>query len=1825
MALEMGDIARAKDFASKAGSLDPEANKRVRALIERAEGQHEVALDLLKDSHDPENVILHAGLLLEAGRADEALLELEQVKGVAEYHRLRALAFVQSRDLVQARLEIQKSSEIAESWNAVIYTSAIVYYFSAVSPIAVPSAIPQWPDPIDWSVVKTDDASRSYLRSAVTALASLEAQEELSVDDRRIFEAWHLACLANDPESRDNANSYAKEVLMRDARNYRILAWAIARKVDVDIEPARRALDSVIASGAASPAEVIVAVVCQIQEQQYTAAQDLLAKTESAFSDHGDAALWRFWTSQIGFLSGDFSSIPSVSTESDSPGLPDTQLMLLRLRARQTGDWDPLIVELRSRSEGGSDEALNELCMVLGAHGRWKEAEPLAPKMAARIGTAEAVRLAAVILHNAGSFKACLELIENQRSAFPHSQLPSEMVRLSISAKRELGLLPSAIAAAEDLFRLKPIVAHFLALADLYFEKGDIPSLAVFAKKHDRFEDLFSTDLLRLAARIAYQDPVLAMQLWRRALKGGIEDPQLTGAVEIGYRLGLDRELRPLLDRLLSSANSGGAVQRMDLDQARSTLLAQKSTMEDVYRIYRRGQIPIHLVVQYLKRPLVFWLHRLLLLNEELPYSAGPAFLRSGSRAGPTLRAQSDQQLRLHADLTALLTAAHFEVLDKIEAVFHPIFLPHDTLIALVAMRDDALRLQPSRQPSLRAVADLVAAGKITAFRGGEGELLGTFSSEGRTAQHLETSLWLAADWSLPRDSSGREMVNLPEDQKRRFRSPHSIVKALHTLGEISTEQCSLAFEALGPERQSFLEHEIPIGTNISCTAGVLEWLATGRVIEHAARVFQLHLEQGEFDLLIRAELDNFAHGQADAAWLTLMIERLTGGMESGTYQLQPAFHSDLDGSAAAERQSMEFECLHDLFQFEPQTGDLLWIDDRCINRYMQREGCGIVDTLDLVYLLRQKELISESELRQIVYHMRGAEVRFLSLEVQEIAHWTTHAPVSSGHLTDSRELQTLRRNYARSLLDCDILNIVSPTPGTPVEWPFILASGTSTLDAIIQIWSTSDPATVKQARSEWVLRNLYLPDRGRCFVSVERSGPIDLQLEAAVLAGFLAASFSVWSSNDNDRRVRRDYLNWIYGRLLRTRFDTDPTLAKNAIESVKRLLLHTGTDLKRDEPRAAGLLAILVRTWIEDLPEPLKLLIGEDPHFLQSLGVTVLPMVQVGPHRVAPELFWKAAASAVRQAAPVAVGREHPGLSLMIVVESGERRLAVEDRTAGGRYILGDLPVEFLADSIAKRETAIRAIADQFDLRRAALNDAVARLSQIQDLAQRMAEMTVLKAQSAHFFYLELGRKLEARELVGPQDFFPSDPGIITYYLRTEPRSTDYPSFEAQLLKSAEALIDDVGVAETIERFGGLPVALPSPIFENLGAMSPPARRSILKRLVRRLGRSPMSMAHLARLFGHFADDSPSYTRFVKMTLNRLGKFFNTLTGTAWHEILKSVADELWYAKGFREFPNHIRLAIIWAHADRLFRIMMQAAVPPEWIRDHFNQMVLRLSPEVVGGEEIYITDVANPDRVEEWPLTLSLIAYASNNGRIIDDSMIDVLSERSISERPNILTLFTDLTLSPDAMESFLRSEGNVNWNSILAPSLLKNIVPSRDLSNLGDAVAHVGSGDENDGWLTLQAVIRDQSIPTELKDAIRKTLLEIDLVSLFEKNPNIATIALAFATQHAAHLGLDVIERVRKELVALAETIAQKAPPEPGEGPDLHGAIVSAAFYLYSRGGGDNRYEMIAALLEDLVARWPGLAGHCKKMVDMLVDGLPNGESRLLWRLQVKLRAI
>ncbi len=58
------------------------------------------------------------------------------------------------------------------------------------------------------------------------------------------------------------------------------------------------------------------------------------------------------------------------------------------------------------------------------------------------------------------------------------------------------------------------------------------------------------------------------------------------------------------------------------------------------------------------------------------------------------------------------------------------------------------------------------------------------------------------------------------------------------------------------------------------------------------------------------------------------------------------------------------------------------------------------------------------------------------------------------------------------------------------------------------------------------------------------------------------------------------------------------------------------------------------------------------------------------------------------------------------------------------------------------------------------------------------------------------------------------------------------------------------------------------------------------------------------------------------------------------------------------------------------------------------------KLGPEFASGEESYVTDIANPDRLQEWPLTLALIAYSSENGVHLEPARKAALSKRSFEE---------------------------------------------------------------------------------------------------------------------------------------------------------------------------------------------------------------------------------
>jgi hypothetical protein len=1819
--LETGDVDEAKKFSLQAAALNPTANKRLEALLLRSENKHDEAIKLLEGSSDPETIALYGAFLLEEGKEREALDELERASGLPEYHRLRALVFVVKGNLLQARLEIQKAMELAGSWNVVIYTHAVVHYFSGVSPAALPAAIPQWPDPLDWSLVQTDDESRGFFKTASTALATLESQPELALEDRRTLEAWRAACLVNDPEARTEATAYCKAVLERDPGNHRVLAWTVARRLEIDIEPAREALRSVIQTGKPTPSEIVVAVACHVARGEHEQAKTLMTETETVFGKHHASELWRFWIMQIDLLSG--NAVSADQPLMDAPGLPDTQLLNLRIQAKQTGDWEPLLAELRSRVNTGGGEAALEICMILASQKKWKDAVPVALLMADRLKTAESIRLACIVLYNARSFQECLDLLDRGRSSFPHSQLPNDLARMEVSVQSELGLLPSAVAAAEAIFQSSATAANFLALAHLYFTKGDLASLAILARKHARFEELTSTELFRLAAHLADQDRTLAVDLWKRAMAGTIPDAEVTAAMNIGYRLGLDRQLRPLIKRLDSLAQgSEGYVRRMTLNEARDTILARQSAMEDVYTLYRAGKIPIHLAAEKLHKPLAFWFHRLLLANEAAFSGSNSVFLRAGSRVGQTIKESPEQPVRLHADLTALLTAAHFDVLEKIESAFQPIILPHDAVIALVAMSDDIHSAQPSRQAGLKLVNDLVNVGSITVCECPEAEPTPEAEREANGSKLLRKAGaegWLLADWGPPLDKFGQPLLNLSIDESKLLRTPHRLVEGLRDAGEISETQSTTALDILGPEHHPPSQTTVARNETILCSAGVLEWLATGGVLKEAARAFRLHIDEFDFQTFIQGALANYEQDTGDAAWLARLTERVTKGLEAGTYQLLPTFPEEqAEGENAPS--SLDFRCLKDLFLFNPQPGDVIWIDDRCINRYYQRDRAAIIDTLDVLYLLRDRGRLEPGELEELIHRFRRAGARYISLNEQEIAAWVQRAQIADGKIIESSELRTLRRNMAYSLVDCDVLTIASDELGAPVEWPFLLRSGAAILDALVIIWSATDPDDVKLARADWILKNLYVPDRGRSFTTAERSGPADLQLEAAVLAGFLVGSFAVQAWRQDNRQSRRQFLHWIYGSLIRDRFDADPGLARTTVEMAKRLLLQSVDGMPGKDRRIAGVLTMLLKGWLEDLPDPLRDVFGKDSAFCSQLGVSILAMVQMGAHKISPEKFWDGAVQALRTNATVEVSSDSGSLHVQIVSSSGQTYLVVEDRSAMQRFELRDVPTGILSDSISERSAALTSIAAQLDLRRNAAADAVARLAQIEDNSQRMEELFALRRRSLQLMHVALFGKLRVQEGVTISDFVPEDAALATQHLRIDQQLVAGVPFSTKLEFAGSTLLDDLGLTQALLRLMSLPVPLPSSVLTRLAEQSSAERRQTFRSLIRQIGGSPIATAHLIRLIGSFASDRPSYSRYRRSKLEKLDRVFDSIPGEAWLEVLKYFAREFWYVNGFRSLEKDIRLAVVWSHADGIFRVMAQAGVDLAWIKTSFSAMSWKLSPEFVSGEESYVTDIANPDRLQDWPLALALIAYSSENGLHLAPERKAALSQRSSEEPGKMTPLFRDPTLSPNAMGSILFPDPQ-DWSGILEPQVVANVSAFHSTSNLQALIDAGGIEDRNDVWLALLAVIGDLPIPTQLAEAIREAMLRADYLKLCERDATIGMLAIAFAAQHAAHFGREVVEKIRDWLPQLAEAFQRRDGTEEA----VKGQLLSAAFSLYSREANVERYRELAKVTAQIVQRWPEIASYAKIMVDRMVEEMPNADSRHLWRLHVELRRL
>ena len=1053
MALEDGQVEQARKLLIEAKSFNSDITPRLEALVLRSENRRAEARLLLENSADIENVALHAALSLELGEIDEAFAKLVGVTDTSDTHRLRALAHLMKGDLPSASNEIEKALTIAPSWTVTRYTAAMVDYYSCLSPSRPLAELPPWPQPSDWSQLRSDDESRAHLAKSALVFRDLQSEPNTSFAFARILMTWELACIASDPTRREDANRRCAEILSQDPANEPCLVWAKCRRLDVDTTLPRAILERKVRGDDAVPESAIVLLICLIEERDLASAKTLLEETRDRFAGADQAAVWKFWHDQISAMNaeGDFGGVAA----SNHP----FHKTALRAHLRTTGDAEPLLEYLLTEHAAGKPEATFELCAAYAEFGRWSEALPLVETLLESVKTTEALRICCTVLYHNNEFTKCAKTIEENRFRFPASQLPLSFVQMKIGAQERSGEVISAIRSAEDALAVGGNRVNFLNLAHLYLESGDFTGLTQLASRHERFPDLSNEDLLRLSARLATVNQAVGVSLWKRAVRSGVSDDQVGAVVGIGFNLGLDMELGDFMLRMATLPEERG-IKRVDLQQLIDLAVSRNEVANTTYQQYRAGATCLHAALDVFGNQLSTWYQRRLDDNRADPSRQHPTYARHGwrsraERITPTLG-------RLCADLTSLLLANYLEILIPIVQAFRPIRIPHGTVLALASMRESVGVQQPIRITSLRGVQDALGSQRLSVW----------------TLAPSESTDLIAIDYPTP---DMGDISGVIQTGPRIVQPPRIVIDSLTRLGKISADRATSAIASLGPHAMPDSVVPLENGTSLLVGLSVLEAFSRADVLTEVCSTFKVLISQEEAQLL-NNELTGFQRAAQDADWLSQLIEMLNKGLEANDFQLLPvqAEVEENDESPRGGGKSLATRCMVDLLTYKNDPNDLIWIDDRAMNSFVHRDGTKLVDSMGILDALRTSGRLSDDAYFLCLNRYRASGLRFLSLRADELLYWLNRASSPDGIFNESYELLTVRLNHARAIQDGPALRTASAIDGQTLEWPFLLDSATAVGEAMRDVWKGDAPKGIKEKKCSWLANNLFLLDRGR-------------------------------------------------------------------------------------------------------------------------------------------------------------------------------------------------------------------------------------------------------------------------------------------------------------------------------------------------------------------------------------------------------------------------------------------------------------------------------------------------------------------------------------------------------------------------------------------------------------------------------------------------------------------------------------------------------------------------------------------------------------------------
>ena len=1844
-------IEQAKALATEARALAPyDDATRLDALWAYAEHRIEDAVLLLEGRRERESREFLAGLLIEAGRLSEAwqLLENDDIKTSAEGLRLRALAHLIEKRLAAAEDAAQKALELQPRWESTQLAVAIVNYHSALSPCALGGLGP-WPEPVSWRFVRRDEESLRRLRSAEKVFGELTSRAERP-HERQALEVWQLACLLNDASRQDEATSFCQKIILRDPGHAGAVLWANARRLELDFVPSTTALQHKVETNVAGPADILALASIYLIAGRMELAT-LLERTQSIFEKTGLHSVWSFWQAQAMIMNGQPEGALKLAEQLGADPLADRIMeMALHARGESVEERGRLVQFLEERLEAtGEPVFLLDACTIKARQREWAYVAERAERLVEEVCTLDALHLAVSCAYNAKRFGLCLKLLDKHQSILPSGRLTCELRRVRAACLESLGGMAEAVLEGEALIREEPTLTNLLQLASTLVSMGDIGRLAVVAREIESHPDLDAEHALQLAKVLQPQEGGRAERFVRRAIELGLPDGLVGNALALAMQLGMRDASRDLQLRMQLLAQQGSSGFRLI---GLNELLAQQERyrkdtthFED---LYQKGALPIHVLAKWAKQPLAILFHQMLSDNEEAPSpKEQPSLLiRSGRRPLITIP-PNKPAWRIWLDVSAVLLAEHLDILAAVERTFSPLGIPPSLIPALVEMRAQVEHPQPERMRRLEKLCDLVERGDLVVVE----------PQSRREHFNQPSSSELSESWlemfSLARQQNGflvdflpvHKVVPdfgpaaLPEGAERVVASCWSILEALSRLGGLSVETHRAGLEALGTYGDPD-EGVLPrAGSTLFCRPGILEVLVDAGMLTHVLAGFKVCIGREHIEEL-RAELRAEARRREIGRWIGLLIERLRSGIVDGRYERLPVVESSqAEEPDDARNYDLSVKCIGELLLLNPPNGTAVWFDDRWLHAHTKVGEASIVGVAEMLAALEAAGTLESTQYFEKLARLRSANTRFIPLSESELLHELRRSNVQNGVVVETPELAVLRRSFSTCLWKFNSIQLPNAA-GDFGEITFIQDSARAIDDAIVSLWKDGLDDGTDRARATWLLSEMHVDlasfakSSGMLF-----SGQSEIALEASDLMRLLLGAFELQPpSRQESSKRRREYLSWLFQRLLSRRLAPSPATLKHMAREMSRHIAQTLRDEEAEDIRAA--IAEMFWDVIEDFPFMIRREVKRNQESLLDFRSNSWASVRGFQFR--SERFWETAERAFSEGEQRLVTREGREIALRPRVIKGKGRALEIVPSEGDAVPVDDVALSGVLASSAERESVLRRHQSSLDLSDAEVQRILSAFPANAPRGERVLYFSALQDRSPSVLYGRLLRRLESRLPVSLDDLWLVDCEAMLHHHRLSMDVGTGSAFSAALESAAAGLEFEFGLEHSIRRLAGLPVPLPSKLLKKIGTLSKQERREVFRALVRSSG-SPISKVHLIRLLWTFRRENPAYRRLAVRFGLRMLQSDNEDGFSEFLTILSWVAGNFFRIEGAHNCPPHLKLALAWSHAHHLWAVFDAGGVAVGALSGMLEREAHLALSDLGRAKDDERRDVAFPGRIERLSFVVSGFAYCFEGTAL---SELGVLGQRLIEsifpqdaplgQRAPDLRLYKDACISRNDLCSFL----GLNRGAWLGSLVEIEGVELLTSSGLEQEVGRILDGlleqhGQPHGWNMVAHILDRAPIYPNLLATSERAITSVDWVSLLNGDIRKVLMALCAACSFtASSMRREIHAHMRKQwdqVVCQLELQRSLGAGEGGLEGNVDAGFILGLLFVAARelaAANDSASEAVsefAVMLSRLADS--GHFGADRKLrigVENTYSRLPSSLRPVLWPLLMRLRA-